>query len=74
MELPRACRMVRPRGSPPGERLRFERAGSIMKLSPLRVVASVFRRPGEDGDLASMIEQPRYRQALLMFNDNRGHF
>lgn len=40
----------------------------------VRVVPSVFRRPGVEGDFAWMIEQPAYARALFVFNDNEAQF
>ena len=40
----------------------------------IRKVKSVFTRPGTEGDFAWMIEQPKYAQALFIFNDNETQF
>lgn len=40
----------------------------------MEITGTVFKRPGEYGDFAWMIEQPEYADALFIFNDNEEQF
>jgi hypothetical protein len=39
----------------------------------MKVIASIFTDPNKEGDFAWMIQQPQYRDALFLYNDNVEH-
>ncbi len=43
-------------------------------MADVTVIGSQFSGPGTDGDFSWMIEQPQYRDAFFIFNDNEDEF